>query len=389
MRESVTEPWTWELPLKPSSRHPASSIESHREPKPAAETATDRVAEAVSIAFVRQALQAAARGGHPAAPLLAIAQIEPELVEDAASRVSPTALGSLWLATARVLDDEFFGLDSRRMKVGSFATLARFGLQARNLREALLSIAQFFRILLDDTRVEFSQTPEEAVIQFVETPGRLSVDRVFAHETLLVLIHGLACWLIARRIPVEHASFAYPAPAWGEEYKAAFSPSLEFGAARTRLVFDALLLETPVVQTTRTLPEFLRGAPGNFILKYRNENSLSSRVRRHLRALQPSAWPSFEALADSFHLGTTTLRRRLEREGTSFSTIREAVRRDLAIGYLQGTDMSIVDIALALGFAEPSAFHRAFKQWTGVRPGAYREDARKQAVKRSARARGD
>jgi AraC-like DNA-binding protein len=39
---------------------------------------------------------------------------------------------------------------------------------------------------------------------------------------------------------------------------------------------------------------------------------------------------------------------------------------------LQGTDRTIADIATAVGFAEPSAFHRAFRKWTGMRPTDYR-----------------
>lgn len=37
------------------------------------------------------------------------------------------------------------------------------------------------------------------------------------------------------------------------------------------------------------------------------------------------------------------------------------LRRDLAISLLGETQLSIVDIASELGFAESSAFHRAFK----------------------------
>jgi len=34
--------------------------------------------------------------------------------------------------------------------------------------------------------------------------------------------------------------------------------------------------------------------------------------------------------------------------------------------------MSVAEIAEQAGFQEPSAFHRAFKKWTGQSPGSYR-----------------
>ena len=44
-----------------------------------------------------------------------------------------------------------------------------------------------------------------------------------------------------------------------------------------------------------------------------------------------------------------------------------------AIEYLARPDMTLLDIADQLGFSEASTFHRAFKKWTGVAPGEYRQ----------------
>ncbi len=331
----------------------------------------DHAPPAVSVAFVVEALAAAARQHCDTRLLLAAAGIDPQELHDPHARVTPEAFGALWLAITRTMDDEFFGLDSRRMKPGSFATLSRLTLGAPNLRQVLIRVTQFFEILLDDIAVELQLTGAEAALLVTEqAPGPR--DRVFAHETLLVLIHGLACWLIGRRIPILRADFAYAAPTWQAEYRSVYSPELRFGAPATRVVFSPLLLEAPVVQNDRSLREFLRGAPANFVLKYKDQNSLSQRVRRHLRDRDPADWPGFDELAELFHLGPATLRRRLEREGSGFGAIKDALRRDMAIAHLANAELSIGDIAERLGFAEPSAFHRAFKQWTGLRPGDYR-----------------
>jgi AraC-like DNA-binding protein len=49
------------------------------------------------------------------------------------------------------------------------------------------------------------------------------------------------------------------------------------------------------------------------------------------------------------------------------------VRKEIAIGYLKDGNDSICEIALLLGFADQSAFHHAFKRWTGQTPGEYRK----------------
>jgi AraC-like DNA-binding protein len=67
------------------------------------------------------------------------------------------------------------------------------------------------------------------------------------------------------------------------------------------------------------------------------------------------------------------VRRRLDDEGQLYQSIKDDLRRDLAITYLSRSRRSVLEVALTLGFAEPSAFHRAFKKWTGANPGEYRQ----------------
>jgi len=85
-----------------------------------------------------------------------------------------------------------------------------------------------------------------------------------------------------------------------------------------------------------------------------------------------AAWPAADQMAARLHVAEATLRRHLKHEGYTYQSIKDDLRRDIAIGELQGTRRTIADIASAVGFAEPSAFHRAFRKWTGMRPGDYR-----------------
>ena len=147
-----------------------------------------------------------------------------------------------------------------------------------------------------------------------------------------------------------------------------------FEAAATAIRFEAGLLQAPVVQDEAALKAFLRAAPQSVFLKYRNEDGWAARVRRRLRAAAegPADWPDFAALAAELGVAETTLRRRLEGEGTSYQAIKDRLRNDAAIDCLCHSALSIDEIAARLGFLETSAFHRAFKRWNGLPPGAYR-----------------
>ena len=67
-----------------------------------------------------------------------------------------------------------------------------------------------------------------------------------------------------------------------------------------------------------------------------------------------------------------TLQRRLAAQQTTLTALREEVRKELALAWLGEPRLSITEVAYLLGFSRPSAFHRAFKRWTGQTPAGFR-----------------
>jgi AraC-like DNA-binding protein len=338
----------------------------------------DVAKDTVSMHFVEAAvarLSPAAR-----ARVLAACGVPAELAGAPKARVPAEAFSAIWLAVARELDDEFFGLDRRRMKVGTFAFLCQAALHAGTLEGALRRLLRGFALVLDDVRGELRVERGSAVIR-IESRIEDPEARRFADETFLVLVHGVACWLVGRRIPLTLAAFALPRPDHAAEYQVMYSQALRFDAPATEVRFDAEILDAPVIQGEASLRKFLRTAPRSVFLKYKNEDSWTARVRRRLRgSIGGAGWPRLEAVAREFHVAPTTLRRKLEAEGTSYQGVKDELRRDAAVHQLCGTRLSIASIASALGFQETSAFHRAFKRWSGVQPGEYRRRAGQETV---------
>lgn len=298
--------------------------------------------------------------------------IPQEWLVEPRSRVPAQVFSALWLSVAHEMDDEFFGLDRRRMKVGSFALLCQSVMNLDTLDRALRRMLRGLRLFLDDVKPSVLLEGSNAAIT-IENRIADPDARCFADETLLVMIHGLMCWLVGRRIPLLAAEFAYPRPSYATEYTTLFSDYTRFDAVATSVRFDAKFLLLRPIQNSATLKAFLNGAPRSVFLKYRNERGWAAKVRgRMRRTLGRSSLPALDELALEFHVSATTLRRRLEAEGTNIKEIRDQVRCDIAIDRLRNTKLSTADIALLLGFPEPSAFYRAFKRWTGVRPGEYR-----------------
>jgi AraC-like DNA-binding protein len=324
----------------------------------------------VSMHFVRSAV--AALSGDARARVLASAGIPAELLGTPQGRVPAQAFHALWLACNGELDDEFFGLDRRRMKCGSFALLCHAALHSETLERALRRILRGFAVFLDDLRGELRIEGRDAVVA-ISSRIEGEAARRFADETFLVMVHGLMCWLAGRRIPLTLAEFAHPRPPYAQEYAVMFSEHLAFDRERTAVRFDAAQLAAPVIQDAASLKQFLRTAPQSVFLKYRNEDGWTARVRRRLRRhLGGPEWPRLEDVARELRVAPTTLRRRLEAEGASYQGIKDDLRRDAAIHHLCEDRLSVAEVAAALGFQETSAFHRAFKRWSGMQPGEFR-----------------
>lgn len=326
----------------------------------------------VAINYIRTALHSARAAGLDAGALLADAGIPPTLVDEARARVPHAQYIRLTQSAMHLLNDEFMRQGGiRRTPVGTFPLMCRGVIHEPSLQRALIHALHFYDTLLPDIHLSLHRDGPDARIVVRLDDEAIDPSHVMV-EVILVLTHRFASWLVDHRIALTRASFRWPAPPHSDEYRMLFHCPLEFGTSRNSIVFPARFLEWPVVQTPRSLRRFLREAPGNLLVIPDNDNSFTAQVRAGLGRDFAQDMPDFEEVAARLRITPQTLRRRLREEGTSYQEIKDNIRRDAAIGYLARPQLPIMEIAQLMGFSEPSTFHRAFKKWTGLTPGAYR-----------------
>ena len=101
-------------------------------------------------------------------------------------------------------------------------------------------------------------------------------------------------------------------------------------------------------------------------------NRLQAQVERAVERLMAQGPVRIEQVARELGFSRQTLYRRLKAEGTTFERLLDRVRRRLAKRLLRTDGASVKEIAYRLGFSDPAAFSRRFKQWTGLSPRDFR-----------------
>lgn len=107
-------------------------------------------------------------------------------------------------------------------------------------------------------------------------------------------------------------------------------------------------------------------------LQRRQVSGVSGQVRQQLLG-ELGLVASLEDVASALAMSSRSLRRKLDQEGTSFRTLVEEERRQLALQLLEGSDMKLDELAVHLGYTDTASFTRAIRRWTGQSAGQYRK----------------
>jgi AraC-like DNA-binding protein len=102
--------------------------------------------------------------------------------------------------------------------------------------------------------------------------------------------------------------------------------------------------------------------------------SLSARVRVLITRYLVEGNCSCKRVASALGLHPRTLQRRLRKESESFEAIKDSVRRDVALRYLQQPDISLVRVTEMLGYSETSVLSRSCLRWFSASPRRLRND---------------
>jgi AraC-like DNA-binding protein len=343
-------------------------------PKPPAESPR----AATPMAFARAIVAAYRRYGRDPGQTLKLAQITPSTLKQYDARITSRQMEVLSGTAMQELDDEALGAFSRPLPWGSYGMLARASLTSPNLGIALRRWCRHHALLAGDIRLGLAVTVEHAAIVIDERGpiGQETEGREFCLVHVLRNIHGLACWYVDSRIPLQDAHFPFAAPAHADVYPLLFPGPVAFNAPRAEIRFDARYLTLPLRRDEKALRQMLKHALPLTVRQYRRDRLIVQQVRQALVA-KPAEAHSAEGLAGVLHMSARTLHRQLKEEGASLQQLKDEVRCERAKDLLYRSGKPVKQVAAETGFRNEKSFARAFRQWTGVSPAEFRSHEEK------------
>ena len=191
---------------------------------------------------------------------------------------------------------------------------------------------------------------------------------------ILKLAHGLVSWLARREVPVSRVGFTFESPEFAQDYAVIFPAPVVFDTPETFIAFDLEGIGPVQMRSIAELDLFLENAPRDWIFTRSSEHTQALRVRSYLST---AGWDktTLNDAARFMHTTPRTLMRKMQADGVSFQSIKDDLRRDIAIRHLLVGEKSVEAIAHEVGFSSAANFHRAFHRWTGNTPRAYRRHA--------------
>ncbi|MBA5635726.1 AraC family transcriptional regulator [Duganella sp. LX20W] len=334
----------------------------------------------VAGSYLQPLLEAAAARGVQAAALERAAGLPAGALTPLPESLAADDYVRLLDVGAALADDPHFGLHvGERFKLGTYNVYGLILLSCRDFGQAFEQTMRYEQLAHDLGRSTLRVSEGMAHYTWHCHYGperRHLIDSVFAG------IRVFGNWLAGVTLPPPALVLSHDGgdPAGHGEYLRVFGALPRFNGPANTASFDAQLLAWPVPNADTGLYPVLR-QHAEQLLQSRAQTGartgadagISQQVHEAIVRNLAQGQVRLASIADELKLSPRTLQRKLSEAGATFQQVLDQARFALARDYLRQPELSLVDIAFLLGYQEQSAFNHAFKEWSGMNPGAFRE----------------
>ena len=239
-------------------------------------------------------------------------------------------------------------------------------------REALALCRRFWRFYGTGLTLGISTVDSVCMLSFQTQPAL--VPTTHRHTVLEAMVAGFARGILGLHRGASEDIviwFDFDTPPWAKSVRDRLG-NVHWGMPACCIRLPDHLLDDPLPNSSAlALNDALSQCEKLERLQGKRTDDIAERVRHEL-VRQVDGYPDFEAVAERLHMSPRTLRRRLRDQGVGYMDLLNMARRRDALSLLNRPVLEVAQIAQMLGYADPANFTRAFRQWTGLTPSAWR-----------------
>ena len=270
----------------------------------------------------------------------------------------------------------FSALLGSRQTMGVVGVIAYLMRQCSTVGTAVQALLDHHSVHVKDAlTLEFSESREQAWVSYRSSTstGLNNISEEMAMAHLLVIMRGLC----NDRFKATRVNFRHRQPQDLFPYLKIFSAPVYFEQNETEMVFAKHWLDKPILHADPGLRQILQ----THVMQLEEDNSvdLLESVSSIIREMLPTRSCSIDMVASQMALHPRTLQRMLKEQGSSFSSLLESVRKVIATERLSNSAVPIIQLSDYLGYADNTAFTRAFKRWYGTTPKQWRKNSHSKA----------
>lgn len=309
--------------------------------------------------------------------------LEESYLADPDNTVPYAIFGLLLRRCAEITHCPHFGLVvGQHLNASSLGTVGFLSRSAPDARTALTVLSRYFRFHNPNATVDVVEDESHVTLRFTLLIPRLEGREHIIDGAVATAFNTMRRMCGPEWKPTE-VRLARDRPRDVAPYREFFGPAVRFNADESAVIFSRHWLDAANPAADPMLHQLMKKRIRE--LETSSGESIVGQVRRMLPPLVHARAASIGAVANLIGLSARTLNRRLAAEDTTFLQLREDTLHAAACQLLESTRLPANEIADRLGYANPSAFTRAFHRWSGMAPAEWRTSRQRRTRKRPIR----
>ncbi len=330
----------------------------------------------ISSRIVCRIVAAAAARGVDESALCRAADIEPKEIHDVDARIDIARYFRLWQAAVTATGDASFPLAVAATWSATHNLLRFVCMSSANLGEAFERASRYLRVLTNAVTWPLEWQQDRMVLIMARSEGAQPAEVRFAEEFGAAEIATLARAFTGVAWKPLEIGFTSAEPEHAASLRTFFRAPVRFGRARAEVHVALDSLRLPLVKADAATVTFFEDYIDKILRSSQEPRGFVDDVKHAIGDGLRGDAPTLDKVAAQLNTSGRTLRRRLSGEGHTFQGLLDEMRFSIAKEHIESGRLSLPEISFLLGFSEPSAFHRAFRRWTGTTPQSYARSRR-------------